>query len=94
MRQLSLAYSVSDCPFEIIPQCTGTRNGRINKVDACTMSLERAFLHSFTAQMMGVHNKIEIIEDVVHTSVLFGHVTGIIWQQDVKAQVYTVFCHS
>ena len=93
MRHLSLAYSISDCPFEITPQCTGTGNGRINKVAACTMSLERAFLHSFTVYMMGLHNKIEITEDVVHTSVSFGHVTGVIWQQDVKAHDYTVFCH-
>jgi hypothetical protein len=57
---------------------------------ARTMSIEGAFLYSFTAQMMGLYNKIEIIEDVVHTSVLFGHVNGVIWQQGVKAQVYTV----
>jgi len=43
--------------------------------------------------MMGLHNKIVIIEDAVHTSVSFGHVTAVIWQQDVKALVYTVFCH-
>jgi hypothetical protein len=45
-------------------------------------------------QTMGLHSKIEIIEDVVHTSIFFGHVTGVIWQQDMKVPVYNVFCHS
>jgi len=71
MRQLSLAYSVSDCPFEITSQCTGTRNGSINKMAACTMSLQRAFLHTFTVQMMGLHNIIEITEDVVHINIVW-----------------------
>jgi hypothetical protein len=84
MRQLSLAYSVADCPLEITLQCTGTRNGWINNMAGHTMSLDRASLHSFRVQMMGLHNKIEFIEDAVHTSVLLGQVTSVIWQQDVK----------
>jgi hypothetical protein len=61
---------------------------------AHTMSLERASLHPFRVQMMGLHNKTEITEDEVHTSALLGQVTGVIWQQDVMVQLYTVFGHS
>ena len=56
IMQLSLACSVAESPFESTLQRTGTRNGRLNKMAALTMSLERAFLLSFTVKMMGLHN--------------------------------------